>query len=103
MIWAVFQKVNETPMDIEKKYRNNIESDYVIETGKGKMIIGGAGCGKTTRLIEDATKSKNPIIFSFTNQSVSDIRNRLPVDMKDRVHTFDSYFNEYASDVENLA
>ena len=40
-------------------------------------------------------KSKNPIIFSFTNTAVDNIRNGLKKDMKDKVHTFDSYFDEY--------
>ena len=50
-------------------------------------------------------KSKNPIIFSFTNRAVDNIRNSLKKDMKDKVYTFDSYFNEYVStsaDVENI-
>ena len=96
MIGKVYQKIGETPSMIDKSYRKNIDlNDYEIEPGKGTLITGGAGCGKTTKLINDAKESKNPIIFSFTNKAVDNIRSRIDNSLKDKVHTFDSYFNEF--------
>ena len=94
MIDKVYQKVGETPSMIDKSYRKNIDlDDYIIEPGKGSLITGGAGCGKTTKLINDAKESNNPIIFSFTNKAVDNIRSRVDDSLKNKVHTFDSYFN----------
>ena len=70
MIGKVFQKVGKTPSLTDKSYRKDIEiKEYKIERGKGILVTGGAGCGKTTKLINDAKESKNPIIFSFTNKA----------------------------------
>ena len=103
MIGKVFQKIGDTPQFIEKNYHKDIDiSEYTLERGKGILITGGPGCGKTTKLINDAKESKNPIIFSFTNKSVDNIRSRVDNNLKSKVHTFDSYFNEFVSDTENL-
>ena len=103
MIGKVYQKIGETPSMIDKSYRKNIDlNDYEIEPGKGTLITGGAGCGKTTKLINDAKESKNPIIFSFTNKAVDNIRSRVDDSLKNKVHSFDSYFNEFILDAENL-
>ena len=66
------------------------------------LIKGGAGCGKTTNLIKDANKSKNLIIFSFTNKAVDNIRGRVDDNLKTKAHTLDSYVSEFTSDTENL-
>ena len=103
MIGKVFQKIGETPSFIEKNYRKDVDiREHTLERGKGILITGGAGCGKTTKLINDAKESKNPIIFSFTNKVVDNIRNRVDDNLTSKVHTFDSYFNEFVSETENL-
>ena len=103
MIGKVYQKIGGFPSMIDKSYRKNIDiNDYKIEPGKGTSITSGAGYGKTTKLINDAKESKNPIIFSFTNKAVDNIRSRVDDSLKNKVHTFDSYFNEFISDAENL-
>ena len=66
------------------------------------MVTGGARWGKTTKLINDAKESDNPIIFSFTNKAVDNITNKVDDKLKNKVHTFDSCFNEFISDAENL-
>ena len=66
------------------------------------MTTGDAGCGKTTKLIEDAQKSKNTIIFSFTNKTIDNNRSKVDNSLKNKVHTFDSYLNEFTSDAENI-
>ena len=101
MIGKVYQKKEETPSLIDKCYRKDINiEDYKIERGKGVLVTGGAGCGKTTKLINDAKESDNPIIFSFTNKAVDNIRNKVDDKLKNKVHTFDSYFNEFISDTD---
>ena len=64
------------------------------------LITGGAGCGKTTKLINDAKESKNLVMFSFTNKAVDNIKSRVDDHLKSKVHTFDSYFNKFVSDTE---
>ena len=50
MIGKVFQKIGETPSFIEKSYCKDIDiSEYTLERGKGILITGGAGCGKTSK------------------------------------------------------
>ena len=103
MIGKVFQKTGEIPSLIEKNYRKDIDvSGYTLERVKGMLITGGAGCGKTTKLINDAKERKNPVIFSFTNEAVDNIRSRVDDNLKSKLHTFNSYFNEFKSDAENL-
>ena len=102
-IGKVFQKIGETPSLIDKSYRKDINiKEYILERGKGLLVTGGDGCDKTTKLINDAKESKNPIIFSFTIKAVDNIRSRVDDSMKSKVHTFDSYFKEFISDAENL-
>ena len=73
MISAVIQK-QEFPSYMEKKYRKNITiEDYEQEPRCGELIAGGAGCGKTIKLIEDIKKSGSPIIFSSTNKAVENV------------------------------
>ncbi len=65
-----------------------------VRGGKGSMIIGGAGCGKTTKLIKKVKKCDNSIVLCFTNNACKVIRDKLPDDKKDCVSTFHKYFNE---------
>ena len=86
----------------EKRYRENIDiSDYTSDIGKGIMINGQAGSGKTTKLCNMVEKAKNPLVLAFTNKAVENVKNRLiKMDYdKDEAnktcYTFDSYFCEW--------
>ena len=80
----------------EKKYRENLDYEsYKSESGNGKMFIGQAGSGKTTKLCEMVKQSENPLVLSYTNKAVENIKERLGDDYKEKCHTFDSYFCEW--------
>ena len=85
----------------EKHYRENMNmSDYKVESGRGCIFNGQAGSGKTTKLCKMVQEAKNPLVFSFTNKAVKNVKSRL---IKNGIedtngnkicHTFDSYFCE---------
>ena len=90
----------------EKRYRENMDiSDYTSEIGKGIIFNGQAGSGKTTKLCEKVKQAKNPLILSFTNKGIENVKSRL-IDKEDKnkiCFTFDSYFCEwYRRDVNSL-
>lgn len=41
---------------------------------KGVIYYGGAGCGKTYKLCEMAPTTINPIILSFTNKAIENVK-----------------------------
>ena len=94
----------------EKHYRKNIDmSDYKIETGKGCVFNCQAGSGKTTLLCNMVQKCKNPIVLSFTNKAVENVKSRLikigydKDKTNDICFTFDSYFCEWnGRDIDSL-
>lgn len=51
--------------------------DYKSIVGDGYVYAGSAGTGKTTKLIELALKAENPLILSFTNKTIVNIKCRL--------------------------
>lgn len=61
----------------EKHYRENLVHDYVEEKGKGCLMQGIAGSGKHTRLCSLVMSSDNPLVLSFTNKAVENIRKKL--------------------------
>ena len=86
----------------EKHYRENVDiSDYKAKLGKGCIFNGQAGSGKTHRLCEMVMEEDNPLVLSFTNKSVENVKSRLitmGVDKEETnkiCHTFDSYFCEW--------
>jgi hypothetical protein len=75
----------------------NLENVKVTE-GKGKIVVGGAGCGKTTTLIDEVIKCDNPRVFCYTNKACDVIRKELvkrKCNKADCVSTFDSHLNTY--------
>jgi len=87
----------------EKHYRENMDmTDYKIENGKGCIYNGQAGSGKTHLLCELVQKTKKPLVLSFTNKAVENVRNKLIKNGLDKeyvnriCHTFDSYFCEWS-------
>lgn len=87
------------PEQFEKRYRENMDindfKDIISETGK--IIYGGAGCGKTFKLCDMIYENKNKrLVFSHTNKAVVNIKQRLMTMKVDNVnkicHTFQSFF-----------
>ena len=86
----------------EKHYRDNMDmTDYKYETGKGCVYNGRAGSGKTTLLCKMVQETKSPLVLSFTNKAVENVKNRLiqtgyNKEVANKIcHTFDSYFCEW--------
>ena len=79
----------------EKKYREDMDfGSYVVNHGNGCIFNGQAGSGKTTKLCKMVKESENPLVLSFTNKAIENIKERLGEQYKDMCHTFDSYFCE---------
>ena len=74
--------------------------DYKCVNGKGIIFNGQAGSGKTTKLCEMVKNTKNPIVLSFTNKAVENVRSKLIANgLNNNIcYTFDSYFCEYTGD-----
>ena len=80
----------------EKKYRENMDYEsYEMCRGKGCIYNGQAGSGKTTKLCEMVKETENPLVLSFTNKAIENVKERLGEDYKNVCHTFDSYFCEW--------
>ena len=62
----------------EKHYRENMDmSDYKMENGKGCIYNGQAGSGKTHTLCDKVKKTENPLVLSYTNKAIENVKNRL--------------------------
>ena len=94
----------------EKHYRENMNvSDYISENGKGCIYNGQAGSGKTTKLCKMVIATENPLVLSFTNKAIENVKSRLiskgyeKEDANKLCHTFDSYFCEWKGrDINSL-
>ena len=93
----------------EKNFRENLNiNDFSLTKGQGSIYTGKAGSGKTRKLIEELLTQEKPLVSSFTNKAVENIKersiNRIRQEEKidftaDEVNnickTFDSYFCEW--------
>ena len=94
----------------KKHYRENMDmSDYEMVNGKGCIYNGQAGSGKTNKLCQIVKETDNPLVLSFTNKDVENVKSRLTkmvfttVEVNKICHTFDSYFCEWnGRDIESL-
>ena len=95
---------DSNPTYFEKHYRENMDTnDYKTQTGTGCIYYGEAGCVKTTKLCKMVLTAQNPIVLSFTNKAVENVKESLKGicdkegigDLSDICHTFDSYFCDY--------
>lgn len=86
-------------------------NDFKTQLGTGCIYYGEAGCGKMTKLCNMVLTAKNPIILSFTNKAVENVKERLRGicdkegidDLSNKCYKFDSYFCEYhGRDVSGL-
>ena len=99
----------------ERHYRENMDFEsYKAEKGKGCMYNGQAGSGKTTKLCEMVMKTDKPIVLSFTNKAVQNVKDRLkkmgcdsskpfeglPVKMSSKNKNFRSYVEEIKTRAE---
>ena len=76
-------------------------SDYKTENGKGCIYNGQAGSGKTHKLCKMVIATENPLVLSFTNKAIENVKSRLisegyeKEDTNKMCHTFDSHFCEW--------
>ena len=62
----------------EEHYRENIDYDsYKVKKGKGCIFNGQAGSGKTTKLCKMVSEATNPLVLSFTNKAIENVKDRL--------------------------
>ena len=61
----------------EKHYRENMPKPNTIKNGKGCIYNGQAGSGQTTRLCQMVIEAENPIVLTFTNKAIENVKNRL--------------------------
>ena len=62
----------------EKHFRENINiSDYTPENGRGCIYNGQAGSGKTSLLCKKVKQTENPLVLSFTNKAIENVKSRL--------------------------
>ena len=102
-------ETNSPATYFEKHYRKKyIPDNYTDQKGNGAIYYGGAGCGKTYKLCEMASSATNPIILSFTNKAIENVKKVFKhhykgVDLEFEWYTFDRYFCDYyGRDVTNL-
>ena len=93
----------EISLLVLKKYftrsrRENFNPDnYTDYVGEGAIYYGGAGCGKTYRLCQKALAADDPIILSFTNKAIHNVKSVLcnvynNYDLSKKCYTFDLFF-----------
>ena len=82
----------------EKKYRENLDLDsYEIVTGTGQIVNGQAGSGKTTLLCKMVSECEKPLVLSFTNKAIENVKQRLRKTKNNKhdpnkiCHTLDSF------------
>ena len=82
----------------EKHYRENFNPDnYTDYVGNGAIYYGGTGCGKTYRLCQKALAADDPIILSFTNKAIQNVKSLLcdvynNYELAKKCYTFDLFF-----------
>ena len=76
--------------------------------GNGGIYYGGAGCGKTYRLCQKALAADDPIILSFTNNAIQNIKSVLcdeynNYELAKKRYTFDLFFcDHHGRDISSL-
>ena len=76
--------------------------------GNGGIYYGGAGCGKTYRLCQNALAADDPIILSFTNNAIQNIKSVLcdeynNYELAKKRYTFDLFFcDHHGRDISSL-
>lgn len=107
-IGKIFQ--TDTPATyFEKRYGENFNAEnYTDYVGNGAICYGGAGCGKTYRLCKKASEAQNPIILSFSNKAIENVKEVFKkeyahTDLDSCCYTFDLFFCDYhGRDISSL-
>ena len=85
----------------EKHDRENFDpGNYADYVGDGAIYYGGAGCGKTYRLCQKALAADDPIILSFTNKAIQNVKSVLcnvynNYELTKKCYTFDLFFCDH--------
>ena len=84
LIGKVFT-TNSECLYFEKHNRNNFDpDDYTDFCGRWCDLLWSGGCGKTTKLIKLAAEATNPIILSFTNKAIENVKSRIDDSLCDK-------------------
>ena len=96
--------ITDSPLTyFERHYRENMDYEsYEAKKGEGVIYNGQAGSGKTTKLCEMVMKTDKPLVLSFTNKAVQNVKDRLKKmgGNPNVCYTFDSYFCEWSGSTE---
>ena len=99
-IGQIFQ-TDSPAVYFEKINRENFNPDnYINYVGDGAIYYGGAGCGKTYRLCQKALAADYPIILSFTNKAIQNVKSVLfdvynNYEPTKKCYTFDLFFCDH--------
>ena len=68
--------------------------------GEGAVYYGGARCGKTYRLCQKALAADDPIMLSFTNKAIQNVKSALcdvynNYELAKKCYTFDLFFFDH--------
>ena len=107
-IGQIFQ-TNSPATYFEKHYRENFNRDnYTDYVGNGVIYHSRAGCGKTYRLCKMAQEASDPIILSFTNNAIQNVKSVLcdeynNYELAKKCYTFDLFFcDHHGRDISSL-
>ena len=74
----------------EKNFRENlVMNDFELNIGEGRIINGPASSRKTHNLIKQFIKEDNPLVLSFTNKDIQNVKERTSI----RIRPFDEEVN----------
>ena len=99
-IGQIFQ-TDSLAVYFEKHYGENFNPDnYTYFVRDGAIYYGGAGCGKTYRLCQKALAADDPIILSFNNNAIQNVKSVLcdvynNYEVAKKCYTFDLFFCDH--------
>ena len=99
-IGQIFQ-TDSPAVYFEKHCRENFNPDnYTDYVGEGAVYYGGARCGKTYRLCQKALAADDPIMLSFTNKAIQNVKSVLcdvynNYELAKKCYTFDLFFCDH--------
>ena len=99
-IGQIFQ-TDSPAVYFEKHYKENFNPDnYTDYVGNGVIYFDGTGCGKTYRLCQKALAADDPIILSFTNKDIQNVKSVLfnvynNYELAKKCYTFDLFFCDH--------
>ena len=98
-----------SPATYFEKHREDFDTDnYTDYVGNGAIYYGGAGCSKTWRLCKLVFKASNPIMLSFTNKAIENVKFQFKTQypnsgLEKECFTFNRYFcDSHGRDISSL-